>query len=41
MTERLFILDTPGYVYRAYHALPYLSNSKGMAVHAVALLRRG
>jgi hypothetical protein len=30
MTERLFILDTLGYVYRAYHALPYLSTSKGL-----------
>ena len=35
MSERLFLLDGPGYLYRAYHALPYLSNSKGMAVHAV------
>jgi len=35
VSERLFLLDGPGYLYRAYHALPYLSNSKGMAVHAV------
>ena len=35
MTERLFILDAPGYVYRAYHALPYLSTSKGVPSHAV------
>ena len=35
VSERLFVLDGPGYLYRAYHALPYLSNSKGMAVHAV------
>jgi DNA polymerase-1 len=35
MTERLFILDTPGYVYRAYHALPYLSTSKGLPSHVI------
>ena len=35
MSERLFLLDGPGYLYRAYHALPYLSNSRGMAVHAI------
>ena len=35
MTERLFILDTPGYVYRAYHALPYLSTSKGVPSHVM------
>ena len=35
MTERLFILDGPGYLYRAYHALPYLSTSKGLPSHAV------
>ena len=35
MTERLFILDTPGYVYRAYHALPYLSTSKGLPSHVM------
>jgi DNA polymerase-1 len=33
MTERLFVLDAPGYVYRAYHALPYLSTSKGLPSH--------
>ena len=35
MTERLFILDGPGYLYRAYHAMPYLSTSKGVPGHAV------
>jgi DNA polymerase I len=31
----LFILDLSGYVFRAYHALPPLSNSKGEPTHAV------
>ncbi len=35
MTERLFLLDGPGYLYRAYHAMPYLSTSKGVPCHAV------
>ncbi|HEV8440559.1 MAG TPA: DNA polymerase I [Methylomirabilota bacterium] len=35
MTERLFILDAPGYLYRAYHALPYLSTSKGVPSHVI------
>jgi len=35
VTERLFVLDGPGYLYRAYHALPYLSTSKGVPCHAV------
>jgi DNA polymerase I len=35
MTERLFVLDGPGYLYRAYHALPFLSTSKGVPAHAV------
>jgi DNA polymerase-1 len=34
MTDRLFILDGPGYLYRAYHAMPYLSTSKGVPCHA-------
>jgi DNA polymerase-1 len=33
--NRLFVLDGPGYLYRAYHALPYLSNSRGQPCHAV------
>jgi DNA polymerase-1 len=35
MSERLFLLDGPGYLYRAYHALPYLSSSRGQPCHAV------
>ncbi len=35
MSGRLFVLDGPGYLYRAYHAIPYLSTSKGVACHAV------
>jgi DNA polymerase-1 len=31
----LFILDVSGYVFRAYHALPPLSNSKGEPTHAI------
>jgi DNA polymerase-1 len=35
VSGRLFVLDGPGYLYRAYHAIPYLSTSKGVACHAV------
>ncbi|HEY7203624.1 MAG TPA: DNA polymerase I [Methylomirabilota bacterium] len=35
MTERLFILDGPGFLFRAYHALPFLSTSRGEPSHAV------
>ena len=35
MAQRLFILDAPGYVYRAYHALPYLSTSRGLPSHVM------
>jgi DNA polymerase-1 len=35
MTERLFILDGPGFLFRAYHALPFLSTSRGVPSHAV------
>jgi DNA polymerase I-like protein with 3'-5' exonuclease and polymerase domains/5'-3' exonuclease len=35
VTERFFVVDGPGFLYRAYHALPYLSNSKGQPTHAV------
>jgi DNA polymerase-1 len=35
VTTRFFVVDGPGYLYRAYHALPYLSNSKGQPTHAV------
>src|SRR5262245_26013792 len=35
MAERLFILDAPGYLYRAYHALPFLSTTRGLPSHAI------
>jgi DNA polymerase I len=35
VTERLFVLDGPGYLYRAYHAMPYLSTSRGVPCHAI------
>ena len=35
MSARFFVVDGPGFLYRAYHALPYLSNSKGQPTHAV------
>jgi DNA polymerase-1 len=35
MTERLFILDGPGFLFRAYHAIPLPSTSKGVPSHAV------
>ncbi len=35
MTERLFVLDGPGFLFRAYHALPFLSTSRGQPSHAV------
>src|SRR5271156_3302233 len=31
----LYLVDLSGYVFRAYHALPPLSNSRGEATHAV------
>src|SRR5262249_54234127 len=34
MTERLFVLDGPGFLFRAYHALPFLSTSRGQPSHA-------
>ena len=34
VSERWFILDGPNYLFRAYHALPYLSTSKGLPSHA-------
>lgn len=33
--EVLYLIDLSGYVFRAYHALPPLSNSKGESTHAV------
>jgi len=35
MTERFFILDGPGFLFRAYHALPFLSTSRGQPSHAI------
>jgi DNA polymerase I len=35
MSERFFILDGPGFLFRAYHAIPFLSTSRGVASHAV------
>jgi DNA polymerase-1 len=34
MSERLFILDGPGFLFRAYHAIPFLSTSRGVPSHA-------
>ncbi|MGD8606925.1 MAG: DNA polymerase I [Myxococcales bacterium] len=34
--ETIYIVDISSYVFRAYHALPPLSNSKGEPTHAVA-----
>lgn len=31
----LFLIDTSSYLFRAYHALPYLSTSKGMPTNAI------
>ena len=33
--RRLFLIDTMGYIFRAYHALPRLTNRSGLATHAV------
>jgi len=33
--ETLFLIDTSSYLFRAYHALPYLSNSKGLPTNAI------
>lgn len=37
MTHRpsLFLIDGSSYIYRAFHALPPLSNSKGLPTHAI------
>ena len=31
----LYLIDLSGYVFRAYHALPPLSNTKGEPTHAI------
>ncbi len=35
MAKRLFVVDVSSYIYRAYHALVPLSNSKGLPTHAI------
>jgi DNA polymerase-1 len=35
MSERLFVIDGPSHLYRAYHAIGYLSTSRGVPSHAV------
>ena len=32
---KLCLFDASGYLHRAFHALPYLSNSKGEPVNAI------
>ena len=34
-TRALYLIDTMGYVFRAYHALPPLSNARGLPTQAV------
>src|SRR5580658_7481879 len=34
-TDVLYLVDLSGYVFRAYHALPPLSNTRGEPTHAV------
>ncbi len=34
-TARLFLIDSMSYIFRAYHALPRLTNRKGLSTHAV------
>ncbi len=33
--KRIYIIDASSYVYRAFHALPYLSNSRGVPTNAI------
>lgn len=35
MKEEIYLIDGSAYIYRAYHAIAPLSNSKGMQTHAV------
>jgi DNA polymerase-1 len=35
MRKTLYLLDGQGLIYRAYHALPYLSTSKGLPTNAI------
>ncbi len=34
--ETIYVIDISSYIFRAYHAIPPLSNSKGEPTHAVA-----
>src|SRR3989338_2752779 len=34
-SHRLFLIDAMSYIFRAYHALPRLTNKQGMATQAV------
>src|SRR3990167_7394469 len=34
-SRRLFLIDAMSYIFRAYHALPRLTNKQGMATQAV------
>ncbi|GAB4270668.1 MAG: DNA polymerase I [Deferrisomatales bacterium] len=33
--RKIYLIDGSSYIFRAYHAIPHLSNSKGMATNAV------
>jgi 5'-3' exonuclease len=33
--KRLYLIDGSGYMYRAFHAIRYLTNSKGLPTNAV------
>lgn len=35
MKKKLFILDVSGFIFRAYHALPFMSSPKGESTHAL------
>ena len=35
MKEEIYLIDGSAYIYRAYHAIAPLSNSKGIPTHAV------
>ena len=36
--KRLFVMDGHSHLFRAYHAVGYLSTSKGVPSHAVLIL---
>ena len=35
MSKHLFLVDGSSYIYRAFHATPHLSNSKGIPTNAI------